>query len=105
MSLPYDARLKYCQRPEECNEAELRAPVWAEANAHLGTNAQSLSGLVEQLGFARFGHRPKVADTFCGGGSIPFEAARLGCDVYVSDLNPIALHADLGRLQYRRREP
>ena len=39
---------------------------------------------------ARFGHRPKVADTFCGGGSIPFEAARIGCDVYASDLNPIA---------------
>jgi adenine-specific DNA methylase/very-short-patch-repair endonuclease len=38
----------------------------------------------------RFGHRPKVADTFCGGGSIPFEAARLGCDVYASDLNPVA---------------
>ena len=42
------------------------------------------------IGRARFGHRPKVADTFCGGGSIPFEAARIGCDVYASDLNPIA---------------
>ena len=42
------------------------------------------------MGVARFGHRPKVADTFCGGGSIPFEAARIGCDVYASDLNPIA---------------
>jgi putative DNA methylase len=31
-----------------------------------------------------------VADTFCGAGSIPFEAARIGCDVYASDLNPIA---------------
>jgi len=38
----------------------------------------------------RFGHRPKVADTFCGSGQIPFEAARLGCDVYASDLNPVA---------------
>ena len=56
----------------------------------LGTDAHSLPELVEQLGIARFGHRPKVADTFCGGGSIPFEAARLGCDVYASDLNPIA---------------
>ena len=70
--------------------SELLAPIWAEVNAHLGTNAQSLPELVEQLGIARFGHRPKVADTFCGGGSIPFEAARIGCDVYASDLNPIA---------------
>ena len=59
-------------------------------NRHLGTHAFSIPELIEQLGIARFGHRPKVADTFCGGGSIPFEAARIGCDVYASDLNPIA---------------
>ena len=38
----------------------------------------------------RFGHRPRVADPFCGSGQIPFEAARLGCDVFASDLNPVA---------------
>ena len=65
-------------------------PIWPAVNHHLGTTARSLPELVEQLGIARFGHRPKVADTFCGGGSIPFEAARIGCDVYASDLNPIA---------------
>jgi hypothetical protein len=59
-------------------------------NRHLGTNASSIAELVYQLGIARFGHRPIVGDTFCGGGSIPFEAARVGCDVYASDLNPIA---------------
>jgi putative DNA methylase len=30
------------------------------------------------------------ADPFCGSGQIPFEAARIGCDVLASDLNPIA---------------
>ena len=65
-------------------------------NAHLGTNAHSFPDLVEQLGVMRFGHRPKVADTFCGSGQIPFEAARLGCDVYASDLNPSRMHAHLG---------
>jgi len=89
-SLPYAERLKHVRRPEECDEAELLGPIWPAVNRHLGTDARSLPGLVEQLGIARFGHRPKVADTFCGGGSIPFEAARLGCDVYASDLNPIA---------------
>ncbi|MGQ0444935.1 MAG: anti-phage-associated DUF1156 domain-containing protein [Beijerinckiaceae bacterium] len=89
-SLPYAERLKHVRRPEECDEAELLAPIWDEVNAHLGTKAKSLPEFVEQLGIARFGHRPKVADTFCGGGSIPFEAARIGCDVYASDLNPIA---------------
>lgn len=92
-TLPYsfDARLKSpMRRPEECDEAELLGPVWDEVNAHIGTTARSMAELVEQLGVARYGHRPKVADTFCGGGSIPFEAARIGCDVYASDLNPIA---------------
>jgi hypothetical protein len=89
-TLTYDEKVQRARRPEECDEAELYAPVWPEINAHLGTETNSLAALVEQLGFARFGHRPKVADTFCGGGSIPFEAARLGCDVYASDLNPIA---------------
>ena len=46
----------------------------------------------------RFGHRPRVGDSFCGAGSIPFEAARLGCDVYASDLNPIGCLLTWGAL-------
>jgi len=33
---------------------------------------------------------PLVVDPFAGGGSIPLEALRLGCDVFASDLNPVA---------------
>jgi putative DNA methylase len=88
-TIPYERRIKFCLRPEELDDSAYQS-IWPEVNAHLGTNAFSLPELVEQLGIARFGHRPKVADTFCGGGSIPFEAARIGCDVYASDLNPIA---------------
>ncbi len=69
---------------------ELHAHIWEQVNKHLGTSAFSMPELIEQLGIMRFGHRPKVADPFCGSGQIPFEAARLGCDVYASDLNPIA---------------
>lgn len=89
-NLPYAERLQYVRRPEECKEIELLADIWPFVNQHLGTSASSLPELVEQLGVARFGHRPLVADTFCGAGSIPFEAARIGCNVYASDLNPIA---------------
>ncbi len=89
-TLPYAERLRHVRRPEECDEAELLAPIWTAVNRHLGTRACSIAGLVEQLGMARFGQRPRLADTFCGGGSIPFEGARMGCDVYASDLNPIA---------------
>jgi putative DNA methylase len=101
-SLPnYEARAALCKRPEELNQTELFASVWAKVNSHyrhLGINTHSHQELVEQLGILRFGHRPKVGDTFCGGGSIPFEAARLGCDVYASDLNPIACMLTWGAL-------
>ncbi|WP_411978805.1 anti-phage-associated DUF1156 domain-containing protein [Vibrio sp. Vb0301] len=67
--------------------------VWQNVNfhyAHLGINAHSIDQLTEQLGLLRYGERPRVGDAFSGGGSIPFEAARVGCDVNASDLNPIA---------------
>lgn len=34
---------------------------------------------------------PLVVDPFAGGGSIPLEALRLGCDAFASDLNPVAV--------------
>jgi adenine-specific DNA methylase len=34
--------------------------------------------------------QPLVVDPFAGGGSIPHEALRLNCDVFASDLNPVA---------------
>lgn len=36
-------------------------------------------------------HAPPVYDPFCGGGSIPLEAQRLGLRSYGSDLNPVAV--------------
>lgn len=86
----YRERVSAALRPEEVPDDDLHFHIWKEVNTHLGTQAQSLPELVEQLGIMRFGHRPRVADTFSGSGQIPFEAARLGCDVYASDLNPVA---------------
>jgi adenine-specific DNA methylase len=86
--LSYDDKLQYCDRPEQIEGPSEEA--WAEINAHLNTHAQSLPDLVEQLGKRQFGHVPRVGDAFCGGGSVPFEAARLGCEAFGSDLNPVA---------------
>ncbi|ABE37253.1 DNA methylase containing a Zn-ribbon [Rhodopseudomonas palustris BisB5] len=88
--MPYDVRAQKLLRPEEVDESVLTGPALDEVNKHLGTDASNLSELLEQLGLMRFGRRPVVVDTFSGSGSIPFEAARLGCDVFASDLNPIA---------------
>ena len=32
-----------------------------------------------------------IYDPFCGGGSIPLEAQRLGLETHASDLNPVAV--------------
>jgi len=85
----YRERVGASQRPEEVLDT-VHDHIWQDVNVHLGTTAQSFPELVNQLGVMRFGHRPRVADTFCGSGQIPFEAARLGCDVYASDLSPVA---------------
>lgn len=86
--LSYDDRLEYCLRPEETslNDKE----TWAEINQHLGTKANSLPDLMKELGVKKFGYIPTVGDCFAGGGSIPFEAARIGLKAYASDLNPLA---------------
>ena len=36
------------------------------------------------------GRAPRVLDPFAGGGAIPLEAMRLGCEVTASDINPVA---------------
>lgn len=95
--VPYRERVEEAQRPEEVMDT-VHDHIWDAVNAHLGTIASSFPELVEQLGIMRFGHRPRVTDTFCGSGQIPFEAARLGCDVYASDLNPIASMLTWGAL-------
>ena len=87
-ALAYADRLRYCERPENVDGPSESA--WAEINAHLGTTATGLTELIEQLGQQQFGHTPRVGDSFCGGGSIPFEAARIGCEAFGSDLNPVA---------------
>ena len=84
----YDEKLEYCDRPERIDGPSETA--WREINQHLGTHAKNLPDLVGELGRRQFGHVPRVGDAFCGGGSIPFEAARIGCDAYGADLNPVA---------------
>jgi putative DNA methylase len=37
------------------------------------------------------GNLPSVYDPFCGGGSIPLEAQRLGLEAHASDLNPVSV--------------
>jgi adenine-specific DNA methylase len=44
----------------------------------------------EQIRKTYNGRAPRVLDPFAGGGAIPLEAMRLGCDVTAMDINPVA---------------
>ena len=46
------------------------------------------------------GRAPRVLDPFAGGGAIPLEAMRLGCDVTAMDINPVAWFLLRCTLQY-----
>lgn len=49
------------------------------------------------------GKMPKVLDCFAGGGSIPLEALRLGCETYAIELNPVAVLILKAVLEYPQR--
>lgn len=88
LGLSYDDKLEYCLRSEEMVLDDTDS--WKEINEHLGTSAENIQDLMRQLGVKRFGKVPTVGDCFAGGGSIPFEASRVGLNSLGSDLNPIA---------------
>ena len=56
-------------------------------------NAAKTEYLETSRGLVKAAHSeetPLVVDPFAGGGSIPLEALRLGCETFASDLNPVA---------------
>ena len=46
--------------------------------------------LTKNLVSALFVRGPVCGDSFCGGGYIPIEAARIGCEALSFDFNPVA---------------
>ena len=58
---------------------------WDNAASHA-----FLSTSRDLVGAAHPEETPLVVDPFAGGGSIPLEALRLGCDAFASDINPVA---------------
>ena len=52
---------------------------------------------------ANGGKPPKVLDPFGGGGAIPLEALRLGCETYSNDYNPVAVLIQKCTLEYPQK--
>ncbi len=60
------------------------------ANWDLSTDQTYLKASRALVKAAHGEEPPLVVDPFAGGGSIPLEALRVGCDAFASDLNPVA---------------
>jgi putative DNA methylase len=95
-TLGFTAQRPYCCRVEEVDGPPEES--WAEINGYCRTKAHSQQEWVAQMSERRFGRRLRVGDAFSGMGSIPFEAASLGCEVFASDLNPVACLLTWGAL-------
>ncbi|MBN1920385.1 MAG: DUF1156 domain-containing protein [Anaerolineae bacterium] len=51
----------------------------------------------------QYGRPPRVLDPFAGGGSIPLEALRLGCETYATDYNPVAVFIEKATLEWPQK--
>ncbi len=63
-------------------------------------NPATVSDARERIRELHGGRAPKVLDLFAGGGAIPLEAARLGCESHAIDYNPVAHLIELCTLVY-----
>ncbi len=68
-----------------------------------GASDQTIAEARERVLAANGGTPPKVLDLFAGGGAIPLEAARLGCEATAVELNPVAHLIELCMLDYPQR--
>jgi len=64
---------------------------------------KDLEAAADHIRAAHGGRAPRVLDMFAGGGSIPLEAARLGCESHAVELNPVAHLVELATLVYPAR--
>ena len=99
------------QREYLCNDLIGSLTRWKDENGHGDWDAKDTKGRwVNKLRIARElikmaynGNPPKVLDMFAGGGAIPLEAMRLGCEVTANDYNPVAWFILKCTLEYPQR--
>ena len=99
------------QREYLCNDLIASLTRWGDENGHADWDAKDKSGRwLNKLRVARElilmaynGDPPKVMDMFAGGGAIPLEAMRLGCEVTANDYNPVAWFILKCTLEYPQR--
>ncbi len=81
------------RQPPKTDEDLQKTLLWfigSFANWDLSSNPTYLRVARNLVHAAHPEETPLVVDPFAGGGSIPLEALRLGCEAFASDLNPVA---------------
>ena len=66
-------------------------------------NEETLQWFRDEIRKAYGGRAPRVLDPFAGGGAIPLEAMRLGCEAIAGDINPVAWFVLKCTLDYPQR--
>jgi len=89
-------------RADDVSEAARSAEYFREL-CRWGADDARIAEARERVLAANGGEPPKVLDMFAGGGAIPLEAARLGCEATAVELNPVAHLIELCMLDYPQR--
>jgi len=80
------------------------ADLYNYPNRHIETEAVKVLEKEKNDAIAAFlASMPKVFDPFAGGGAIPLEAARLGCNSYGNDINPVAHIVQKGSCEFPQK--
>ncbi len=66
-------------------------------------NVEELEWFRQEIRKAYGGRPPRVLDPFAGGGAIPLEAMRLGCEAIAADINPVAWFIQKCTLDYPQK--
>ncbi len=106
----YGALVPACQFvPGNGTDAQKRslgranAAKFLKALSQRAVTTEQLKQAADHIRAANGGCAPRVLDMFAGGGSIPLEASRLGCDSHALELNPVAHLVELATLVYPPR--
>jgi putative DNA methylase len=94
----YATLVQAADTPDEAKSAEYFTEL-----CRWGASEERIADARERVLAANGGKPPRVLDMFAGGGAIPLEAARLGCEATAVELNPVAHLIELCMLDYPQR--
>ena len=89
---------KNAKKRGEKNSLVARLSKWESAN-----DRSLLDKVRKEILDSNGGVPPRVLDPFGGGGAIPLESLRLGCETYSSDINPVAVLIQKCTMEYPQK--